>query len=247
MKFSSRSSAHLTGRPVAIAAAATTHRLGRRRALAAEGAAHVGHDHADRLLRAIERQPPVPRAAGGVSCAETQTVSRSVRLGRTRRSRRAAPSARPRGAESRGRRARRAAADSKAPSTSPADPVHSLQLPRSRARVEHRLERLVVDLDQLGGVLGQRARLGQHRAPRAGRRSAPRRRRAPGARVGGDSTPSIPCTGRSRAWPSRSAAVISGPPSSSPGTLDAADARVGERAAHERHVQHAPGGSMSSR
>ena len=37
------------------------------------------------------------------------------------------------------------------------------------ARVQHGLERLVVDLDQLGGVLGERARLRQHRRHRLAR------------------------------------------------------------------------------
>ena len=155
--------------------------LGARAALRPERAADVGHDDPDR--RGVEAQRVGERRQRPlrVLCRHP----RGQAAGAVRLSHDAACLHR-RGHHARHRVAR--ADDVRGGGERAVDvPARALephQLLGRRARIDDRVERLVLDLDQLGRVLGQRARGGQRRAPPAGRRSAPRRRPAAGGRVG---------------------------------------------------------------
>ena len=104
------------------------------------------------------------------------------------------------------------------------------------------VQRLVVDLDALGGILGLRARLRDDRRDGLARRSAPRRRRAADA---GAARPSA----RAAARPARGTDAAARCPAARPA---ARRARRSTRAwacgrAHERHVQPCRRARMSSR
>ena len=176
-KFSRRSSTHLTGRPSSSAASATSGVSTGSVPLEPNAAADVRDDHADRALVA-GRGICASCARGRCAlCDDDQTVSRSP----SRRGERAArsPSASPPGAGSRARCARRGRRAANAPATSPARFSQRTSVAPARGSTTGR-QRLVVDLDALGRVLGLRARLAPRRPRPAGRRSAPRRPPAAG-------------------------------------------------------------------
>ena len=136
------------------------HRLGGGRSLAAEGAAHVRHDHVDRVLGPVEhgREPGQLAVAVLRRDPDREQIlalvvggDRSACLHRHGRQ----PwhgVARPHHV-----RRRREGGLHLAAALVPVRHRHA-----GAARVEHRVERLVVHLDELGGVLGERTRLGEH-------------------------------------------------------------------------------------
>ncbi len=149
-------------------------RLDRQRALGAEGAADVGHDHADAGLVAVQASARAAPAAGARSA---RTSRPSADRPRRRRARRAAPSARPPAAGSRARSARRAPPARTRPPRRPSR--CSQRTIGSPARGStHRSQRLVLDLHLLGRDPPPRRATPRPRPRPAARRSAPRRRRA---------------------------------------------------------------------
>ena len=179
--------------------------LRRRVALRPERPADVGHDHADRLPRAVEdvrelRERAV-RVLGRAPHGEQAGLAvldgdRAARLDRHGRDPRhpVAPGDDVRGP---GEGAVDVAAGVR--------PAHE-RLVR-RAGVDDRLERVVVDLDLLGDVLGQRARRGDDPRDGLARRSGPRRPAAPGAGASETSIPSMAAFGYRFTRPARSSGV----------------------------------------
>ena len=133
-----------------------------------------------------------PASVRCVSCAETQTVSPSP-SGSATTPRGSIGTATTRGIACRARDHVRGGGERAVDVAAGA--LEPQQLLGRRARIDDRVERLVVDLDELGGVLGQRARGRPARARPPGRRSAPRRPPAAGAARRGAPRPAAPATG----------------------------------------------------
>ena len=225
-RFSRRSSIHLTGRPSSTAASATSGRLDRQRSLGAERAADVGDDHADQLLRdpedLRELRPWAMRALRGGPDRQAPVGGFGERAAGLDRGRHQARD-HVVGAHDVGG-ARERALDVPRPLL----PAREL---RSRARVEHRRQDLVVDLDAVGGVLGFGARLAHHDRDRladvgdlvarehrvrrvgdgqTGRRVHPRRPARPAMSAAVQSAPRTPSApGRARAGCARTPCAAS--------------------------------------
>ena len=191
-RFSRRSSTHLTGAPT-FGAASIRHISSRwHHDLLTEAAAGVAHHHPDAVLRDAEQpraeQPHLVGRLGGRVDGQL-TGRRGVvddEAATFHRYRRVAPA----GRRSRSRRGRRWRTRRRAPTPGapPARRRGSSRGPGARARrrprrvevVDDARQRLVVDVDELGCVLGEVQRCRRRRVRRGRRRNAPRRRRAAG-------------------------------------------------------------------
>ena len=252
-RFSRRSSTHFTGAPQPAAREHDAHLLALHDDLLTEATAGVAHHDADAVLGDAEQpraeQPHLVRRLRG-------RVDRHLAGGRRVVDDEPAPlhrhgRRRPAARSSRGRRAQ--PTRTRRPTPPPGALrarrsgwsrvlVHELRRVLGVAVVDDRGPRVVVDLDELGRVLGQVAGRRRRRARPDRRRSAPRPRRGAGAASPGSSARSTCATARAspglrsargehrpHAGQRARAAAVSMPRMRGPG----------ERAAHEARVQHA--------
>ncbi len=216
---SRRSSVHFTGRRARDGGRGDQEVLRVAVGLGAEAAAHVGGDHAHLVGGQAERghQPLLDEVddlravPGGERCRRARPTARPRRASRSacrrsagRRSARA-PARRPRGRPRRRRRSPVVNAHARrcrpTPGGAAARPARAAATMSTTGG-----QRLVVHLDQLGGVLGQRAAVRQRPWPRSRRRGAPR----PGtSRAGAPASWSRRRARRGPAGPRRTAAAAS--------------------------------------